>query len=145
MRIPVPRSRLVTLSILAALITAVVTVGLANPSMLPGTDTVTMVGAPAVADAGLDEAGTAPTKAQEEPAEDASEDVSAADTSGADTPTAPVQAAEQPPVTAAAPPTPNPNFTPAVGTATPNGGQGDDEEGGHEWWEHDDEDEWDDD
>jgi len=127
MRLPVPRNRLVTLSIVAALLTTVVTVGLANPTLFTDAspaDAVTVGG------------GGVPVT----PAADI----------------APSTGTATPPSTAAdgqvaGIPTPNPDFTPAVGTATPSGGErewGEHEEYEHEEYEHEEyeeHEEWDDD
>jgi len=116
MRLPVPRNRIVTLSILAALVTGLVTVGLADPSLLTDTspaDAVTLGG----------------SGGQVTPAADVAP-------AAADGSTSSTSANEG----AAGTPTPNPNFTPAVQSATPSGGE-------HDWGDHEEEEheEWDDD
>lgn len=125
MRIPVPRSRLVTLAIVAALLTGVVTIGLANPALFPG--------------AGPGETapsqGPTPASATDAPVGGASGDLATAPPPTAGTPAG--DGAQQP-STAAPAPTPNPNFTPAVQTQAPR----DDDE---EYEEHEEDDEWDDD
>lgn len=124
MRLPVPRNRLVTLTILASVLTLAVTVGLAYPSLIPGT------GPPQDADVVLADSNPSST-IEEAPA--ASTDASTS-TAAAATPDAGDArfTPEGAPSTAAPPPTPNPNFTPAVQTTTGGSGGFLDHDGEHE-------------
>jgi len=115
MRSPVPRNRLVALSILAALLTGAIT---AYPALLPGADTMESpaAGDPGVGLAAAGDAGpTSPT--------------ATAGTAGAGASTPSAGA----PTAAPAVPTPNPDFTPAVETATPSGHEGEHEHEAGGW------------
>lgn len=107
MRSPVPKNRLVTLTLLAALLTGALTVGLAYPTLLPGTDTIE---SPAAGDQAIGVAGA-----------------------GGAAPTAtPGMAGDGTPTAAPETPTPNPNFTPAVKTTTPSGHEYEEHEHEHD-------------